>query len=105
MNTAKLHNQVGVLSKVGVVVGTFVVLVGVVWMLGGQSKAQSVEFVSRVPALQTAYEAFEEGVVAQRCTHIKGLAEAKLEEDRHWSLGDAIDRNDLARKRDMSCDF
>jgi hypothetical protein len=72
-------------------------------LLISQAGAQST-FEPQAPGVQATLDNFEVKVTHDRCELIKKLATAKLEDDMHSPVA-GIDRNDLAAKRDMSCDF
>jgi hypothetical protein len=90
-------------QKILIVSGLIVAFIGGIWLLGGVGQAQDA-YAPQSPAVQATLDAFEQRVLVERCTLIKKLATAKLEDDMRSPIT-GIDRNDLAAKRDMNCDF
>jgi hypothetical protein len=90
-------------QKILIVSGLIVAFIGGIWLLGGVGQAQDA-YTPQSPAVQAALDTFEQRVLVERCTLIKKLATAKLEDDMRSPIT-GIDRNDLAVKRDMNCDF
>ena len=98
-----MKNIKTMITKIAIIVGLPILFIGGVWLLGGVGQAQS-DYQPQAPAVQATLNAFEARVLVSRCDLIKKLATAKLEDDMKQPIA-GIDRNDLAAKRDMSCDF
>lgn len=90
--------------KLGVVGGMFIIFVGSVYALGGTTEARDVGWIALSPTAQVQLDEFEAKVATERCWFTKNLATAKLLDDMNGVAIDGIDRNDLAKKRDMVCD-
>lgn len=101
METTKTKNGLSVKNNI-IGLGIITVVIGGFLLISGVGAQSSYEL--QAPSVQATLDAFEVKVTHDRCELIKKLATAKLEDDMR-SPTPGIDRNDLAAKRDMSCDF
>ena len=80
------------------------IFVGTVYALGGTTEARDVGWIALSPTAQVQLDEFEAKIVVERCRFVKNLATAKLLDDMNGVAVGDVDRNDLATKRDMTCD-